>query len=111
MLAATGGGTPAGQHQLEVSPRQPVLFLEEERARQFQAHPDQLRTVDQDGAEGLGGLVIEFAALGVAVGLLGQLKRRQAQFEQPGGGLVRCAARLFLGGGRRQHQARQEGGQ
>ena len=103
---------PAGQHQLEVSPRQPVLPLEEKRARQLQAHPDQFRMIDQDEPEGGDGLVVQLPARIVAVGLPGCVEGRRADVEQDGGAVVVGAVWSFLGGGRRrQHQARQQGGQ
>ena len=98
---------PTGQHGLEMSPRQPVLPFEEEHPRQFQAHPYQVRTVHQDGTEGLRGLVLEFASLGVVISPLGQLKGRHAEVEQTGSRFVCCANLLFLGNGSRQHKARQ----
>ena len=42
----------ARQHPLEVTARQAVLALEKERPRQFQAHPHQVGSIDQDGAQG-----------------------------------------------------------
>ena len=102
----------AGQHGLEVSPCQPVLALEEERPGELEAHPHQFGMVDQDGAEGLDGLVVEVVALGVAAGLYGQFQRLHAEIEQPGRRIVYGVALFFLGvGNRRQHQARQQGGQ
>ena len=42
---------PAGEHALEVLPRQAVVPLQEERPRELQAHPHESGPVDQDRAE------------------------------------------------------------
>ena len=52
-----GLGRPAGQHLLEMPAREPVLLLQEEGAREFEAHAHKLRAVHQDGAESGDGLV------------------------------------------------------
>ena len=103
---------PTGQHQFEMPPRQPVSSPDEERSRQFQAHPYELGPVDQDHPEGGNGPVIEFLARVVAVGLLGLGQRRHANVEQQADTLVLVGMWGFLGrGSRHQHQARQQGGQ
>ena len=101
-----------GQNGLEMAPRQPVPSPEEERPRQFQAHPYELGAVDQDHPECGDGPVVEFLSLVVAVGLCGLFQRRHADVEQQADALVQVGVRRLLGrGSRRQHQARQQGGQ
>ena len=86
----------AGQHQLEVPPRQPVLPFQEECPRQFQAHPDQLRAVDQDEPEGGDGFVVQNPACGVTVCPFGSGQRRHADAKQGVGAAVALGWR-FLG--------------
>ena len=50
-------GHVAGQDGLEVLPGQPVLSFQEEGVGQLQAHPHEVRVVDQHGVEGGDGLV------------------------------------------------------
>ena len=85
----------AGQHQLEMPPRQPVLPVHEKGPGQLQAHPDQLRTVDQDEPKGGDGLVVQLLARLVAVGLLGLAQRRHADVKQ-GSGTVNTLGRCLL---------------
>ena len=87
---------PAGQHQLEVPPRQPVLPFQEECPRQFQAHPDEFRAVDQDEPEGGDGLVVQIPACGVTVCPFGSGQRRHADAKQGVGAAVAFGWR-FLG--------------
>ena len=75
---------PAGQHQLEMALRQAVLPLQEEHPRQLQPHPYQLRTVDQDDAEGGDSLVVQRLAGLVGVRLRRLFQRLHADAEQDG---------------------------
>ena len=109
MLTATGGGTPPASTSSKCRRANPSLPLEEKRARQLQAHPDQFRMVDQDHPEGGNGLVVEFLARLVAVGLPGLRSRAcRADLEQQADTLVQVGGWRLLGrDSRRQHQARQ----
>ncbi len=76
-------GHAARQHRLEVAPRELVLPLEEERARQLQPHPHQVGTLDQHDVEGGDGLVQQHLPFLVrAVGPLRGLQRREAVEEE-----------------------------
>ena len=66
-------GRVGRQHDLEMAPRQLLLTLEVERARELQPHPKQPRFLDQHGAEGADGLVQQ--VLPRVVGHTGQLRR------------------------------------
>ena len=82
-MATTGAGWFARQHALEVAARQAVLALEKERPRQFQAHPHQVGSIDQDGAQGGDGLVQQRLPLVVGkIGLLRCAGRCQADEEE-----------------------------
>jgi len=53
----------AGQHALEVTPGEAVLFLVEERPRQLQTYPCKLRAYGEHGVQGGNGLIKQRLAL------------------------------------------------
>ena len=110
-------GHVARQHLFEMPPRQRVLLLQEEGAREFEPHPHKLRAVHQDRAEGGDGLVeLLVAGLPVrrGVGDMGGIEGFHAGPEARAGRVLGAVAeirRVPRGGGavgrRREKQDRQ----
>ena len=110
-MATTDSGVIAGQHLLEMPPRQCVLALQEEGAGELQPHPHKLRAVHEDGPEGGDGFVELLVAHLALLRLHGGLDRRHAGPEArpglvpgaPGGGCQKQCQRA------KQDQADEEG--
>ena len=76
------GMEPACQDALEMLARQLVLAPEEERPGEFQADANEVRLLDQDGAERGNGLVEQRLPIRGAFPFLGRAHRRQAGQEK-----------------------------